>query len=287
MLESAALTSQPHPGGARRILIDLALIFWLLLLGTFTGFAAGLLGIGGGMVMVPFITMLLSSRGFPIDIVVKVAIATSLTTILFTSLASVRAHHKRGAVNWPLVRLLAPGMVIGSIGGAQIAHVLDGKLLAITFAIFVGFMATQMLFKREIQADRSLPAKGGMFAAGGVIGVISAIVGAGGGFVTVPFLTRANIRIHEAVASSAACGFPIALAGTLGYIIAGWNLELPAGTIGYVYLPALVCIVATSMLTAPWGARAAHAMSVAWLKRVFALLLYALCVYMLWKGLAG
>ena len=268
-------------------MIDAPLIFWFLLLGSFTGVAAGLLGIGGGMLMVPFLTMLLSSRGFPIDIVVKVAIATSLTTILFTSLSSVRAHHKRGAVRWEIVRTLAPGMVVGSIAGAQVAHLLKGNLLAITFAVFVGFMATQMLFKREIRADRALPGPRGMLAAGGIIGVISAIVGAGGGFVTVPFLTRSNIRIHEAVATSAACGFPIALAGTLGYIIAGWNLQLPAGTVGYVYLPALVCIVATSMLTAPLGAKIAHAMSVAGLKRMFALLLYALCAYMLWKGLTG
>ncbi|ODT36055.1 MAG: hypothetical protein ABS55_07440 [Lautropia sp. SCN 70-15] len=273
--------------GWRVSVIDAPLIFWFLLLGSFTGVAAGLLGIGGGMLMVPFLTMLLSSRGFPIDIVVKVAIATSLTTILFTSLSSVRAHHKRGAVRWEIVRTLAPGMVVGSIAGAQVAHLLKGNLLAITFAVFVGFMATQMLFKREIRADRALPGPRGMLAAGGIIGVISAIVGAGGGFVTVPFLTRSNIRIHEAVATSAACGFPIALAGTLGYIIAGWNLQLPAGTVGYVYLPALVCIVATSMLTAPLGAKIAHAMSVAGLKRVFALLLYALCAYMLWKGLTG
>lgn len=265
----------------------LDLVGWLLLLGAATGFAAGLLGIGGGMLMVPFLTMLLSTRGFPIDIVVKVAIATSLTTILFTSLSSVRAHHKRGAVRWEIVRTLAPGMVVGSIAGAQVAHLLKGNLLAITFAVFVGFMATQMLFKREVRADRALPGPGGMLTAGGLIGVLSAIVGAGGGFVTVPFLTRSNVRIHEAVATSAACGFPIALAGTLGYVIAGWNLQLPAGTVGYLYLPALVCIVATSMLTAPLGAKAAHAMSVADLKRVFALLLYALCAYMLWKGLTG
>lgn len=268
-------------------MIDLSLILWFLLLGSFTGIAAGLLGIGGGMVMVPFITMLLSSRGFQIDIVVKVAIATSLTTILFTSLASVRAHHRRGAVNWSIVRMLAPGMVIGSIAGAQFAHLLKGNVLAISFAVFVGLMATQMLFKREIRADRALPGARGMFGMGGVIGVVSAIVGAGGGFITVPFLTRANVKIHEAVATSAACGFPIALAGTIGYIIAGWSLELPAGTVGYIYVPALLSIVAPSILTAPLGAKIAHAMSVRGLKRVFALLLYALCAYMLWKGLAG
>lgn len=279
MIRSRAFPESP--------VIDAPLIFWLLLLGSFTGVAAGLLGIGGGMLMVPFITMLLSSRGFPIDIVVKVAIATSLTTILFTSLSSVRAHHKRGAVRWEIVRTLSPGMVVGSLAGAQVAHLLKGNLLAITFAVFVGSMATQMLFKREVRADRALPGARGMFGAGGIIGAISAIVGAGGGFVTVPFLTRSNVSIHQAVATSAACGFPIALAGTLGYIIAGWNLELPAGTVGYVYLPALVCIVATSILTAPLGAKIAHALSVARLKRVFALLLYALSAYMLWKGLSG
>jgi uncharacterized membrane protein YfcA len=268
-------------------LIDSALILWLLLLGAFTGFAAGLLGIGGGMLMVPFITMLLSTRGFPIDIVVKVAIATSLATILFTSLSSVRAHHRRGAVRWDIVRTLVPGMVIGSLAGAQVTHLINGKVLAIAFALFNGLMATQMLFKREVRADRKLPGTRGMLGMGGVIGVLSAVVGAGGGFITVPFLTRANVRIHEAVASSAACGFPIALAGMLGYIIAGWNLDLPAGSVGYIYLPALACIVATSILTAPLGARTAHAMSVGGLKRAYAGLLYLLAAYMLWKGLTG
>ncbi|MGD9943033.1 MAG: sulfite exporter TauE/SafE family protein [Burkholderiaceae bacterium] len=267
--------------------MDPLLIFWFLVLGAATGFAAGLLGIGGGMILVPFITMLLSSSGFPNEHIVKVAIATSLTTILFTSLSSVRAHAKRGAVRWDIAKTLAPGMVLGSLIGAQIAALLRGSVLAVGFGVFVGFMATQMLFKRETQADRPLPGPPGMLGAGGFIGVLSALVGAGGGFVTVPFLTRRNVRIHEAVATSAACGFPIALAGTVGYIVAGWNLQMPSGTFGYLYLPALVCIVVTSVFTAPLGARAAHAMSVKHLKQVFALLLYVLSAYMLWKGLAG
>ncbi|MFP5405912.1 MAG: sulfite exporter TauE/SafE family protein, partial [Gammaproteobacteria bacterium] len=178
-------------------------------------------------------------------------------------------------------------VLIGSLAGAQVAHWLKGSVLAITFAVFVGMMATQMLLGRKTAADSTLPGAAGMLGMGGLIGGVAAIVGAGGGFITVPFLTRANVRIHEAVATSAACGFPIALASTVGYVIAGWNLELPAGTVGYVYLPALVCIAFMSMLTAPLGAKAAHAMSVSRLKRVFAVLLYALALYMLWQGLAS
>lgn len=268
-------------------MIDAPLIIELLVLGSFTGFAAGLLGIGGGMLMVPFLTMMLSKRGFPLDIVVKVAIATSLTTILFTSLASVRAHARRGAVRWDIAKTLAPGIVLGSLVGAQIAALLPGRVLAIGFGIFVGFMATQMLFGKSQRADRVLPGRLGMSSMGGAIGVLSALAGAGGGFITVPFLTRANVRIHEAVATSAACGFPIALAGTIGYIIAGLGLELPSGTIGFIYLPALVAIVATSVLFAPLGVKAAHALSISRLRQVFALLLYALAAYMLWKGVRG
>jgi uncharacterized membrane protein YfcA len=268
-------------------LIDASLIVELLVLGSFTGFAAGLLGIGGGMLMVPFLTMLLSTRGFPLEIVVKVAIATSLTTILFTSLSSVRAHARRGAVRWDIAKTLAPSIVVGSLVGAQIAALLPGRVLAIGFGVFVGFMATQMLFGRTQKAERTLPGAVGMASMGGVIGILSALAGAGGGFITVPFLTRANVRIHEAVATSAACGFPIALAGTLGYVIAGLGLELPSGTVGFIYVPALVVIVATSVLAAPLGVKAAHALSIARLRQVFALLLYVLAAYMFWKGVQG
>lgn len=261
------------------------LIASLLLLGAFTGFAAGLLGIGGGMLMVPFLTMLLTSQGFPTGQIVKIAIATSLTTILFTSASSVRSHARRGVVRWDIARQLVPGILVGSLLGAQIAALLPGAVLAIAFGVFVATMATQMLRPRAMHADRTLPGATGMLGMGGVIGTVSALAGAGGGFVTVPFLTRANVRIHEAVATSAACGFPIAFAGSLGYVIAGWNVPLPAATLGFVYLPALLAIVVTSILTAPLGVRAAHALSVAKLRRVFAMLLYVLAAYMLWKGL--
>jgi len=267
--------------------MTLSLVAAVLLPGAFTGFAAGLLGIGGGLLLVPFLPMLLTSPGFSPVPIAKIAIATSLTTILFTSLSSVRAHARRSAVRWDIAKTLAPGIVAGSLLGAQIAAWLPGAVLAVAFGLFVGAMATQMLRGRATPADHTLPGTAGMLGMGATIGALSALAGAGGGFITVPFLTRSNVRIHEAVATSAACGFPIALAGTLGYVIAGWNLHLPAGTFGYIYLPALAAIVATSVLTAPLGAKAAHAMSVDRLRRLFALLLYVLAAYMMWKGISA
>jgi uncharacterized protein len=263
------------------------LVLELLVLGSFTGFLAGLLGIGGGMLLVPFMTLLLSSKGMPGEYVVKMAIATSLATICFTSMASVRAHHQRGAVLWPVARLLAPGIVIGSLGGAQVAKALPSQVLAVLFAVFVGFSAIQMMIDKKPRASRQLPGTGGMLAAGGAIGLLAALVGAGGAFVSVPFMTWCNVKIHNAVATSAALGFPIAVAGTAGYVIAGWSLhDMPAGTLGFIYLPALVTISLASVLTAPLGARAAHAMDVGKLRRVFACLLFGLGVYMVWKAAA-
>jgi len=260
------------------------LVLELLLLGTATGFAAGLLGIGGGMLLVPFMTMILAAKGVAPDLTVKMAVATSLATICFTSLSSVRAHHKRGAVLWHVVKVLAPGIFVGSLVGAHIASALPGKVVGVLFAIFVGFSATQMFLGRKPEASRTLPGPAGTFAAGGVIGMLSAIVGAGGGFISVPFMTWCNIKIHDAVGTSAALGFPIALSGTLGYIWAGRGLTgVPDGAIGYLYLPGLVCIAIASMLMAPVGARTAHRMDVRPLKKVFGILLYALAAYFVFR----
>jgi uncharacterized membrane protein YfcA len=267
--------------------LDWQLVLELLLLGTATGFLAGLLGIGGGMLMVPFLTFLLSQRGVPGGPAVKMAIATSMATILFTSISSVRAHHKRGAVRWDVVRGLSPGIVIGGlVAGAGVFAVLKGQGLALFFAAFVGFSATQMLLDKKPAPTRQLPGTAGQTAAGGVIGFLSGLVGAGGGFVSVPYMTWCNVPIHNAVATSAALGFPIALANTVGYIVGGWSLPpaLP-GAFGYLYLPALAIIAVASVLTAPLGARAAHAMNVKQLKRAFALLLYLLASYMLYRGM--
>lgn len=267
--------------------MDLLLVTELLLLGSCTGFLAGLLGIGGGMLLVPFLTFILANRGVAPALAVKMAIATSMTTILFTSLSSVRAHHKRGAVCWPLVRGLAPGIVVGGLlAGAGAFALLKGQVLALVFAVFVGWSATQMLLGRKSEGDRRMPGLLGQAGAGTGIGFLSGMVGAGGGFVSVPFMTRRNVPIHLAVATSAALGFPIALANTLGYLIGGWSLPpaLP-GAVGYLYLPALGVIALASVTLAPLGARFSHTLDVRQLRRLFAMLLYALSAYMLYKGL--
>ena len=261
------------------------LVVELLILGSFTGYLAGLLGVGGGMLMVPFMIFVLSAKSIPPQYVVKMAIATSLATICFTSIASVRAHHQRGAVLWPIVRLLAPGIAIGSLLGAQVAKALPSQALAVLFALFVSFSATQMLIDKKPRPSRQLPGTGGMLAAGGVIGLLASLVGAGGAFVSVPFMTWCNVKIHNAVATSAALGFPIAAAGTVGYVIAGWSQgDMPAGTLGFVYLPALITISAASVLTAPLGARTAHRLNMRELRRVFACLLFGLAAYMIYKA---
>lgn len=266
--------------------IDWPFALGLLALGSFTGFAAGLLGVGGGMMTVPFITMLLTARHFPEAMIVHVAIATSLGIILFTSISSVRAHHRHGAVLWPVVKLVAPGILLGSWVGPWIGSLIPSPALALVFAAFVGFSATQMLVDRKPKPTRELPKTLGMLGAGVVIGLISGLVGAGGGFITVPFLVWCNVRMQNAVATSAALGFPIALAGTLSNIYFGWQQpELPEGMLGYLYLPALVSVAAASVLTAPLGAKTAHALPVKSLKRMFALMLYGLAGYMLMRGL--
>lgn len=258
------------------------LILEMALLGACTGFLAGLLGIGGGMLMVPFITLILTSQGYPPEYTVKMAVATSLATICFTSLSSVRAHQQRGAVLWPIVRLLAPGILLGSMVGAQVAVALPGKILGVLFAIFVAFSATQMFLNRKPKPSRTLPGRLGTFGMGWVIGMLSSLVGAGGAFVSVPFMTWCNVKIHDAVGTSAALGFPIALAGTLGYMWAGQDLpQMPAGSVGYLYLPGLLVVSLASISTAPLGARTAHRMDIQPLKKVFAAVLYVLAGYFL------
>jgi uncharacterized membrane protein YfcA len=265
------------------------LIAELLVLGLCTGFLAGLLGIGGGMIMVPFLTYIMTARGASPDLAVKMAIATSMSTIIFTSISSVRAHHKRGAVRWEIVKGLAPGIVLGAVVASMgVFAALKGSLLAVFFALFVSFSATQMFLDKKPAASRQMPGTGGQLAGGGVIGFLSGLVGAGGGFVSVPFMTWCNVPIHNAVATSAALGFPIALFNTVGYVFAGQSqAALPEGSWGYVWIPALVVIACSSVFMAPLGAKAAHALPIKQLKRVFASVLYVLAAYMLYKGLLG
>jgi uncharacterized membrane protein YfcA len=271
------------------MIFEPTLILELGALGLLTGFLAGLLGIGGGMIMVPFLTLMLGDRGVAPDLAVKMAIATSMATIIFTSISSVRAHQKKQAVRWDLVRGLAPGIVMGSLFASMGAFAaLKGAYLALFFAVFVGFSATQMFLDKKPPPNREVPGTPGLLGAGGVIGFLSGMVGAGGGFISVPFMTWCNVAIHNAVATSAALGFPIALANVVGYVIAGQDVpNLPEHSLGYLWLPGLTVIAICSVLMAPLGANAAHKLPVKQLKRAFASVLYVLAAFMLYKGLTA
>jgi uncharacterized membrane protein YfcA len=265
------------------------LVFELLLLGAVVGFMAGLLGIGGGMMMVPVMTLLLMQRGVESGLAVKMAIATSGASILFTSLSSLLAHQRHGAVRWPLVAAFAPGIVLGGIAaGAGVLAVVRGQWLALAFAMFNAVMAWRMWASHTPRADRRLPGTPGLMAVGGAIGFVSALVGAGGAFLSVPFMMRCSVPVREAVGTSAALGFPVALGSSLGYVLAGWSLPdaLPAA-IGYLYLPGILIVAVTSMMLAPLGARTAHRISVGQLRRAFGVLLGALALYMAWRALEG
>lgn len=257
---------------------------WLVypLIGSATGLLAGLLGLGGGVIVVPALLAAFSVQGVAGQHSMQLALGTSLATICFTSLSSVRAHHRRGAVDFGIVRGITPGILAGSFGGSWAAAALPGQLLKAGFAVFLCFVCVRMLTHRERASTRGLPGFGGMTAVGLGIGALSAIVGIGGGTLTIPFMTRCGVPMHRAVGTSAAIGFPIALAGALGYIVNGLAVAgLPTPTFGYVYLPALAGIALASVLVAPLGARLAHALPVAALRRIFALLLLVVAARLL------
>ena len=256
---------------------------WIYLtLGAFVGFFAGMLGVGGGFTLVPVLALVFAARGFPAEHVVHLALGTSMATILFTSASSVRSHHRRGAVNWEIVKRLAPGVMIGTFTGAMIVSHLNSTVLSLLFTAFVYYAATRLLLNRKPQASSTLPGTMGMSLAGAVIGAMSSVAALGGAVLTVPFLVKRNVLVHEAIASAAAVGWPLAFAGAVGFVVSGYGKsDLPANSLGYVYLPALMFIVATSMLTAPLGAAAAHRASGGTLRTIFAILLYLLATKML------
>jgi len=255
-------------------------------LGAFAGTMAGLLGVGGGLVIVPVLVMLWQADGPGGSQMVQLAIGTSLAVIVFTSLSSVRAHHQRGNVLWPVVWRLTPGILLGAGLGATLASAMPQAALKIVFGLFELLVAAQMLLSLHPEASlsvkRSLPGLPGMGLAGGVIGTVSALVGIGGGILTVPFLDACKVRIQQAVGTSAACGLPIAVSGTLSYVLLGWNnAQLPENAAGFVYGPALAGIVVTSVLFAPLGAALAHRLPTLVLKKIFAGFLALLGVWML------
>ncbi len=261
--------------------MDLWLVVYAVL-GACFGFLAGLLGIGGGAVSVPLMTMAYSAQGFDRASILHLALGTGMATIVFTSLSSLRAHHQHGAVDWSTVRTLAPSIVIGTLLGTSIIPFIPTFPLAIIFVSFLGYMSITMFSNWKPKPTRQFPGTLGASVAGLFIGVISGIVSIGGGALTIPFMAFCNVPLHRAIGTSAAIGFPLALTGTIGYIVNGWGVtSLPHGSVGYVYLPALIPYAIASMALAPVGARVAHRTGTGTLKRIFAIVLAFLAIKML------
>ena len=272
-------------------LFDPTMIAMLLGIGLISGFLAGLLGIGGGMMLVPCLVFILDRQGVPGDMAIKMGIATAMATILFTSVSSLRAHQQRGTIRWEIVRGLAPGIVAGGLlAGAGAFSLLKGEAIGLFFAVFVGYQSWRMFkgAKQSPPTRESVHGPMGLGLVGTAIGFLAGLVGAGGAFLSVPYMTRSGVPIHQAVGTSAALGFPIAVANIVGYTISGWDLPAAVpGAWGYFDLPALLVIASASVLMAPLGARVAHRLDVATLKRVMAVLLALLAVQMLYKLWAG
>ncbi|MBS0554602.1 MAG: sulfite exporter TauE/SafE family protein [Proteobacteria bacterium] len=259
-------------------------VWWLAypVLGAVVGFFAGLLGVGGGGIMVPLLTTLFVAQGFPFDQVVHMALGTSMAGIVLTSMSSLRAHHQHGAVRWDIVMGITPGILLGTFCGTFIASRIDTLPLAIFFVAFMGYVSLQMLINVKPKPSREVPGLVGLSAAGAGIGGVSALVAIGGGSLSVPFMTWCNVKMQHAIGTSSAIGLPIAVAGTVGYMINGWSAPgMPPYTLGYIYLPALVLVSAVSMAMAPVGARLAHTLPVPVLKKIFAGVLISLSLKML------
>lgn len=256
---------------------------WLLYVaaGLFTGFLSGLLGIGGAMILVPLLISTFSILHFPADHIYVMAVGTTFANILFTSFSSFIAHHRRGGVLWPVFRALAPGIIIGTLAGTTVATHAPGKILEAVFVFFLFWIGTRMLFRKKETPHGRLPGSWQMFAIGTGIGGFCSLIGAGGGSLVVPLLSRSSVPLSQAIGTAAALGFPIALAGVTGYILNGLHAtDLPPYCLGYVYLPALIGLTGAAVLAAPFGVQLAHRLPVDRLRKIFALLLYTLAIKM-------
>lgn len=256
-----------------------------LVLGAVVGFMAGLLGIGGGGIMVPVLTSIFLAQGVPVDEVVHLALGTSMASIVMTSFASMRAHKKHNNVLWDVMKVMAIGVIIGTFSATFLATYLKSAQLAIFFSIFMAYVSIQMAIDKKPKPSRQIVGSKGLFGGGLFIGIISALVSIGGGSLTVPFLVWQNVDLKKAIGTSAAIGFPLSIAGTLGYMVNGMQQTHGSSELmlGFVYLPGVILISMMSFFTAPYGAKVAHKLPVAKLKKVFALLLMALSLKMLFS----
>ena len=245
-----------------------------LAIGAMVGFLAGLLGIGGGVVIVSSLALLYGHHGFAPQYTMHLAIGTSLAAIMAGAFSSFRAHGRRGAVDWAVVRAMSPGLLVGVLAGSLLARFMKVAFLKFFFLAFMALVVLQLLLDLRPRATRELPARGPLAAFSFFIGLCSGWFGGGAAAIGVPFLTWCNMSVHRAIGTVSALGFVAAAAGTVGYAAAGWDVPgLPPWSIGFVYLPAALGISITSALAAPLGVRAAHRLSPRMLRRVFALFL--------------
>ena len=258
-----------------------------LLIGAIAGFTAGLFGVGGGLIIVPILYIVFTQLQYDPSVIMHMAVGTSLATIIVTSISSVMAHHLKGAVLWPVFRNLAPGLVIGSFLGAGIADYLPGQGLQLLIGFFAVWVAFRMFSRANVKIDpaSTLPSTPKQMATGAGIGIASAIFGIGGGSLTVPFLNRCGVVMQKAVATSAACGLPIAIAGALGFMWFGKQSDVTVpNTIGYIHIYAFIGISIMSFFTAKVGAKVAHLLSPVMLKKCFATLLSVVGSYFIYQG---
>lgn len=261
-----------------------------LAIGAIAGFAAGLFGVGGGLIIIPILYVVFTHMGYDPSVIMHMALGTSLATIVVTSISSVTAHHKKGAVLWSVFKNLAPGLVIGSFMGAGIAGILSGANLQLIIGLFALWVAFSMFKGAHLQVDQSrhLPSKAMQMLAGGGIGIASAIFGIGGGSLTVPYLNRNGVVMQKAVATSAACGLAIAIAGAIGFMFFGAHEHAEIkNAIGYVQIYAFLGISVMSFITAKFGAKVAHILSAAMLKKCFSGLLVVVGLYFSYHGIAS
>lgn len=254
--------------------------------GALAGVMAGLLGIGGGFIIVPVMLFLLPLSGVSDAFLMHAAIGTSLATICVTSIVSFRAHHNRGSVDWPYVKLLAPGIVLGALLSGVVADFLSSSVLSLIFALGAVLMAIQIWLAKQPQVAPESPARYKVFITASAIGCGSGLVGIGGGSLVVPYLHYLGEKITRCVGTAAACGLPIAVAGTASYVVMGWDADMPELSLGYIYLPGFLGIIIASSLTAPFGVRLAHKLPADKLKKIFAVFLLLVGLQIAFKQLS-
>lgn len=265
-------------------MLDIQTIIYFLLLGSFVGVISGLFGIGGGGIIVPILTTIFMAHGIAEQNVVHMALGTSMAIIIVTSISSIKAQQKKKAIVWDVVKMMTPGIIIGTFLATFIASRLDSFYLSIIFAVFMFYSSIQMFIGKKPKPENKIFSNKTHFLSGGIIGALSSLVSIGGGILSVPYLLIQNIEIKRAIATSSAIGFPIAFSGTIGYIINGWeNTSMDTLTLGFVNLAAFACVAVASFLTAPIGVMLVHKINLNLMKKLFSLIPFILSIKMIYS----